>query len=61
MPTDDDPLFQKPENLGLRGGWSGGLSGMMTLVRVLSPADYEQIQGLRRQWAPSEAQRRLDI
>ncbi len=61
MPMDDDPLLQKPENVGLRAGWSGGLMGMMTTVRVLPPAEYERIQALRRTWTPNEAQKRLDV
>lgn len=61
MPMDDDPLLQKPENAGLRPGWSGGVAGMMTLVRVLPPAEYARIQALRRQWTPSEAQQRIDV
>ena len=44
MPVDS--MFQKPENDGLRKGWSGGMGGMMTLVRVLPPERYDQIMRL---------------
>ena len=33
----------KPETYGLAPGWSGDLSGMMTLVRVLEPDLYDQV------------------
>jgi len=43
-----DELFDKPETYGLRKGWSGGMMGMMTMVRVL-PADvFDKIQELKR-------------
>jgi manganese oxidase len=42
-----DAMFQKPETDGLRPGWSGFVAGMMTLVRVLSPDQYNHIQELR--------------
>jgi len=42
MPMDD--MFEKPETIGLRKGWSGAMMGMMTIVRVLPPALYDQIQ-----------------
>lgn len=42
-----DEMFQKPENDGLRPGWSGHMQGMMTLVRVLSPDRYNHIMELR--------------
>jgi manganese oxidase len=34
----------KPETYGLPRGWSGGIMGMMTLVRVLPPAMYEKVK-----------------
>ncbi len=44
-----DHLFHdKPENHGLRPGWSGAMMGMMTLVRVLPEDKYEQIMALKR-------------
>lgn len=41
-----DKAVWKPENYGLRPGWSGFMQGMMTLVRVLPPDHYDQIQEL---------------
>jgi hypothetical protein len=43
----DEPFAQKPECWGLRPGWTGGMMGMMTLVRVLPPELYDTIQELR--------------
>lgn len=39
----------KPETHGLPPGWSGFVGGMMTLVRVLSPDQYEKIMTLKAQ------------
>ena len=47
MPADS--MFQKPENFGLRKGWSGAMGGMMTLVRVLPPDKYDHIMHLIQQ------------
>ncbi|HEX4228463.1 MAG TPA: copper oxidase [Bryobacteraceae bacterium] len=38
-----DKLVEKPQNYGLRPGWSGFMQGMMTFVRVLPPEEYEQM------------------
>jgi manganese oxidase len=43
-----DAMFAKPENYGLRPGWSGYMGGMMTLVRVLPPDQYDYIMELRQ-------------
>jgi manganese oxidase len=43
-----DSMYDKPENFGLRPGWSGFVQGMMTLVRVLPPDRYDQIMELRK-------------
>ena len=44
-----DQLVEKPQNYGLSAGWSGFMQGMMTFVRVLSPARYEEVMaGIRR-------------
>ena len=48
-----DEMVAKPETHGLRAGWSGGMMGMMTLVRVLPPELYDEIQRLRSQPSPS--------
>jgi manganese oxidase len=42
-----DEMFEKPETHGLRPGWSGFMQGMMTLVRVLPPDQYDDIVSLR--------------
>jgi Cu/Ag efflux protein CusF len=42
----DEMFKNKPENLGLRRGWTAGMMGMMTLVRVLPPEKYSQIMSL---------------
>jgi len=44
-----DMTVAKPEILGLRKGWSGGVQGMMTLVRVLPPQLYNKIMQLKTQ------------
>jgi hypothetical protein len=43
-----DAMVDKPENYGLRAGWSGFMGGMMTFVRVLPPDQYDHIMQLRR-------------
>jgi manganese oxidase len=42
-----DAMVERPENYGLRPGWSGFMQGMMTLVRVLPPDQYDHIVELR--------------
>ena len=42
-----DQMVEKPENFGLRPGWSGFMAGMMTFVRVLPPDKYDHIMELR--------------
>jgi Putative multicopper oxidases len=44
-----DEMFVKPETYGLRAGWTGGMQGMMTLVRVVEPDLYAEIQRRRAQ------------
>ncbi len=43
----DEDYAQKPECYGLRPGWTGGMMGMMTLIRVVPPDLYDKIQELR--------------
>lgn len=43
-----DQMVDKPENFGLRPGWSGFTAGMMTFVRVLPQDKYDKIMELRR-------------
>lgn len=38
-----DQLVAKPENLGLRPGWSRFMQGMMTFMRVLPPDEYDRV------------------
>jgi hypothetical protein len=38
-----DKMVDRPENYGLRPGWSGFMQGMMTFVRVLPPDKYDEI------------------
>lgn len=45
MAMDKD--VDKPENYGLPPGWSGFVGGMMTLVRVLPPDQFENIMALK--------------
>ncbi len=42
-----DKEVDKPETYGLTPGWSGYVGGMMTLVRVLPPEQYEKIMDLK--------------
>jgi hypothetical protein len=43
-----DEHVQRPETLGLAKGWSAGMMGMMTLVRVLTPEQYDRIMTLKQ-------------
>jgi manganese oxidase len=38
-----DDKVQKPENYGLRPGWSRFMQGMMTFMRVLPPDKYDEV------------------
>jgi manganese oxidase len=42
-----DQAVERPETHGLRPTWTGGMMGMMTLVRVLEPELFDHIQQLR--------------
>ena len=44
-----DKMVEKPENYGLRPGWSGFMQGMMTFLRVLPPDLYDKVMALREQ------------
>lgn len=50
MAVDDQ--VARPENYGLRAGWSGFMQGMMTFVRVLPPEQYDQVIEQIRQGRP---------
>lgn len=43
-----DAAVAKPETYGLPPNWSAGLMGMMSLVRVLPPAEYDEIMALKQ-------------
>ena len=47
MPMDE--LYDKPETNGLRAGWSAAMMGMMTMVRVLTPAQFDEIERLKKE------------
>ncbi|MDP9040077.1 MAG: copper oxidase [Acidobacteriota bacterium] len=38
-----DKMVEKPENYGLKPGWSQFMAGMMTFVRVLPPDKYDEV------------------
>ena len=40
-----DAAVERPENYGLKAGWSQYMAGMMTFVRVLPPAEYDKVIG----------------
>lgn len=44
-----DKAVEKPETYGLPAGWSGFIGGMMTLVRILPPEQYDKIMELKAQ------------
>ena len=44
-----DKMVEKPENDGLRPGWSGFMQGMMTFLRVLPPEMYDKVMASREQ------------
>jgi hypothetical protein len=51
-----DATVNKPENYGLRAGWSGFMGGMMTFVRVLPPETYDHIMQLRQEQSSGKPQ-----
>jgi manganese oxidase len=50
-----DEVVEKPETYGLPKNWSGGMMGMMTMVRVLPDKEYDAIM-LRKKMPSSAAQ-----
>jgi FtsP/CotA-like multicopper oxidase with cupredoxin domain len=50
-----DDIVAKPETHGLRKTWTLGMMGMMTMVRVLEPAEFDEIIRLRANWTPPQA------
>ncbi len=47
-----DEMVNRPQNFGLRPGWSGFMQGMMTFVRVLPPDEYDRVMEKVRQGQP---------
>lgn len=47
MAMDHAKGVDKPENAGLPPNWSAMMMGMMTLVRVLPPADYDKMMAAK--------------
>jgi FtsP/CotA-like multicopper oxidase with cupredoxin domain len=52
-----DDLVAKPETHGMRRGWTAGTMGMMTVVRVLPPALFDEIQALKSEQVKKAAAR----
>ena len=50
-----DQMVAKPETFGMRPTWSGGVMGMMTIVRVLEPDLYDRVQQLRADAAAAKS------
>jgi manganese oxidase len=44
-----DAAVERPENYGLKPGWSGYMQGMMTFVRVLEPDRYDDVLSRMKQ------------
>src|SRR6202453_3615050 len=50
-----DQAVEKPENYGMRPGWSGYSMGMMTFLRVLPPDKYDEvIERMKRAQRPND-------
>ncbi len=47
-----DKMVERPQNFGLRPGWSGFMQGMMSFVRVLPPDQYDKVMEQIRQGQP---------
>jgi hypothetical protein len=48
-----DKAVERPQNYGLRPGWSGFMQGMMSFVRVLPPDEYDKVMEQVRQGKPA--------
>jgi hypothetical protein len=44
-----DKAVERPETAGLPINWTGYVGGMMTLVRIMPPDRFDQIQRLKAQ------------
>lgn len=51
-----DAMVDKPENYGLPPGWSENMQGMMTFVRVLPAAQYDEVMRRVATKQPGESQ-----
>jgi len=49
-----DEMVERPENYGLRRGWSGFMQGMMSFVRVMPPDEYDKVMEQVRQGKPAK-------
>jgi manganese oxidase len=49
-----DEAVAKPETYGLPANWSAQMMGMMTLIRVLSDKNYDEIMARKNSGAPAE-------
>jgi manganese oxidase len=47
-----DEMVERPQNYGLRPGWSGFMQGMMSFVRVLPPEQYDRVMEQVRRGQP---------
>jgi manganese oxidase len=47
-----DKMVEKPETIGLPAGWSGFMGGMMTLIRVMPPDQYDRYLDLKERQTP---------
>jgi hypothetical protein len=47
-----DKMVERPQNYGLRPGWSGFMQGMMSFVRVLPPDQYDRVMEQIRRGQP---------
>ncbi len=56
-----DAAVAKPENNYLAPNWSASLSGMMNLVRVLPPAQYDQLMADIKNGHIDKAQKEMDM
>ncbi len=52
-----DATVAKPETYGLRRTWTGGVMGMMTLVRILPPKMYNKIMAMIKEGKMGENQK----
>lgn len=51
-----DKMVERPQNYGLRPGWSGFMQGMMSFLRVLPPNEYDKVMEQLRQGQPMSMQ-----